>query len=238
MTMPSRTPPTDPEGRGQSYEKDLLARVTRRQPGADEELYGYAKPFVERYMARLLVDQPTRDELTALTLVVVWDKAPAFVYKGKPLAFWTNAICRNVYRGYLRDRKRWLDRHEDLYMFKENWGEEQEHSKIREQALQAYQHSRANHCDSPDDIDHLPDLDEQESAELLGQVLANLRGRYRDVFQLKYLEQRTTAEVAKKLNMSEPNVRQYYHRAQVALEKKYPNLATLWKGEQSHRRRR
>ncbi len=84
-----------------AQERNLLARVARKDEAAFQQLYSEFARRVFRYSLTLLRNQHLAEEVVQETMITVWDKAEAFEGRSQ-VSTWIFGIARNKAYSLLR----------------------------------------------------------------------------------------------------------------------------------------
>ena len=88
-----------------AHERDLLARVARRDESSFQQLYEEFAKRVFRYALTLLQDQHLAEEVVQETMITVWSKASTYS-GGSRVSTWIFGIARHKAYDILRSEKK------------------------------------------------------------------------------------------------------------------------------------
>jgi len=88
-----------------AHERDLLARVARKDDASFQRLYEEFAKRVFRYALTLLRDQHLAEEVVQETMITVWDKASTYVGSSR-VSTWIFGIARHKSYDILKKEKK------------------------------------------------------------------------------------------------------------------------------------
>lgn len=182
------TPPADalPEQSSQRPEPKIDLELLRAgDPALWQELVEYVSPIVEQLVRRWGKDPWHAEELTQKALVRIYVKRACYSGSG-PFAAWASTVALNVFRAEHRLAKR--DRTEPFA---------DDHPP--EEALQ-------------EDPDPTRQIRREHRARVVGRAVERLGKREREAIVARFLEDRSTADAARKLDVTEQIVRSRVQR--------------------------
>ena len=149
-------------------ERELLARIERRDIEAFERLYRMYQPRLARFLTHMLQRSQLVEEVLNDTMMVVWQSASNFRGDSK-LSTWIFAIA---YRKALKARRCWPDPIEDDALQSRPSsapGADQhvQHQKLRDALIGAMARLSAEHR-AVVDLTYFHDLGYREIAEIVG----------------------------------------------------------------------
>lgn len=149
-------------------ERDLLARVERRDVQAFEQLYRVYQPRLARFLTHMLQRPQLVEEVLNDAMMVVWQGAGNFRGESK-LSTWIFAIA---YRKALKARRCWPDPLEDETLHSRanpaaGADQQVEHQKLRDALVGAMARLSPEHR-AVVDLTYFHDLGYREIAEIVG----------------------------------------------------------------------
>jgi RNA polymerase sigma-70 factor (ECF subfamily) len=185
-------------------EADLVRRAKRGEPAAYATIYEQYQPIIYTYIFYRVESAPLAEDLTAEVFVRMVEKIQTFTEQGRPILAWLYTIAGNLVVDHYRREGRVT-----WVQLQEDDGKEASKNKPDE-IIEAY-------------------LDQDK----LVRALQHLTKEQYQVILLKFVEQRTNAEVGTILGKSEGAIKSLQHRAIDTLrrimraeEQKYGNKAT------------
>ncbi|MEX1044937.1 MAG: sigma-70 family RNA polymerase sigma factor [Chthoniobacterales bacterium] len=163
-----------PENDDRAIELDLLARITRRERAAFEELYTRYSNILYATALKFLKQDADAQDVVQDVFIQIWDKAKLYdPAKGKPLT-WALTLTRN--RSI--DRIRAIQRRSRLRDDFEKESTVDESVGVREA---------------------LSGVDASEKGQILRDAVSQLSGQQRKVIELAFFRGLTQSEIAEKL---------------------------------------
>lgn len=185
---------------GRLPESELEALRNRNPEAIRRHIYG-SRAFIKNVLRRFTETEETADDLLQETFFQALRSLPDFRGESK-LSTWLYSIAKNVALArYRKDKRR---------------------SPLEEETLTrvAAQGENANTSPngSPPSWDPVEETTRNEEKVLLHEALDTLSENYREVIQLRELEELSTEETAEKLELTRVNVRVRLHRARKKLK--------------------
>jgi len=171
-------------------EARLVRRAQQGDPEAFAELYERYQPTIYTYIFYRVGDAEVAEDLTADVFVRLVEKIHTFQVQDRPLLSWLYAIARNL----IIDRHRRLERAPSLPLEERLIAEDAE-----SQPAQVAERTLTREC--------------------LAKAMRHLTEDQRQVILLKFVEDRSNAEVAAILAKTEGAVKALQHRALAALRR-------------------
>jgi RNA polymerase sigma-70 factor (ECF subfamily) len=173
-----------------SVEGDLLRLARRGEPDAFAAFYEQYQPAIYTYVFYRVESATVAEDLTAEVFVRMVEKIQTFTEQGRPIAAWLYTIAGNLVIDHYRRERR------------ATWVQLQEDDGIEVSKIK------------PDELVEAS-LDQ---GKLVG-ALQHLTEEQYQVILLKFVEQRTNAEVGAILGKSEGAIKSLQHRAIDALRR-------------------
>jgi RNA polymerase sigma-70 factor (ECF subfamily) len=168
----------------------LIRRAQQGDQQALVDIYQRCQPSIYTYIFYRIGDQALSEDLTAEVFVRMIDKLPAFVQDKRPILAWLYTIARNLVIDHYRRAGKQVP-------------------LLIEESLMV-----------DDELNRPPALVEQRlNRQNLIKALRHLTEEQRQVIVLKFVEDRSNAEVAVLLDKTEGAVKSLQHRALAALQR-------------------
>jgi RNA polymerase sigma-70 factor (ECF subfamily) len=175
----------------------LTGDIRSLDPLLQEQVYGEFYRLVYPMIMYIVKDHPSAEDIIQDSFMSIIRKSPHDVEDGRLLA-WLRAIARNATISYLRKNKKKRDEllSEDVYI---------------ENAV-------------PLMCGRAPSTESEIEAKLLREAIVHyihqLKPMYRQVIQMRWIEQLSYREMAERLGVSEDKIRQSLFRSREAIKRK------------------
>lgn len=168
----------------------LVEKVQKGDVNAFGEIYDLLLDKVYRFIFFKTGDKEDAEDLTELVFVKVWKSISSYKSKGTPFEAWVFRIARNTVIDHYRTKKPKITLNEEI---RETVPEDKE---------------------SPEDLLH-----SQMLKELIFEKIKLLPQNYREIIELKFIEDKENEEISIILEKSVDHVRVLQSRALKALKK-------------------
>jgi RNA polymerase sigma-70 factor, ECF subfamily len=189
---------------GPTEPAELLARVGAGDPEALERFYDLAVDGLYAFVFyRVGKDAALAEDVVQDTFLLALDRTREFDAKRGSLGSWVCQLSRNVIRGALRTRGRAQEQG--------MW------DRIDEGLAEAF--ARMDGQALAHDV-----LEKRETQDLVHVAMSHLSDAHRTVLERKYVEERSLAEIAAELELSEDAVKSLLARARRAFRETFQSL--------------